>query len=46
MVMRAAPVAINARNTDHAFVFTETLNEAIMSDPAWNGGDYGKARMS
>jgi len=40
MVQRAAPVAINAKNTEHAFIFVETLNEAIKSDPSWNGGNY------
>jgi homoserine O-acetyltransferase/O-succinyltransferase len=40
MVKRAAPIAGTAKNTDHDFIFTETLNEAIRSDPAWNGGDY------
>jgi len=40
MVERAAPVAINARNSDHAIIFTDTLNEAIKSDPSWNGGNY------
>jgi len=40
MVKRAAPLAGTAKNTDHDFVFTETLMEAITSDPAWNGGWY------
>jgi homoserine O-acetyltransferase len=40
MVRRAAPIAGYARNTDHDFLFTETLNEAITSDPGWNGGWY------
>ena len=40
MVQRAAPIAGTAKNTEHDFVFTETLNEAITSDPAWNGGNY------
>ena len=40
MVKRAAPIAGTAKNTEHDFVFTETLNEAITTDPAWNGGHY------
>jgi len=39
-VKRAAPIAGTARNTPHDFLFTETLNEAIWSDPGWNGGEY------
>jgi homoserine O-acetyltransferase len=39
-VLRAAPIAGTARNTPHDFLFTETLNEAIWSDPAWNNGFY------
>ena len=40
MVKRAAPLAGTAKNTAHDFVFTETLSEAITSDPAWNDGWY------
>ncbi len=40
MVQRAAPIAGTARNTDHDFLYTETLNEAIWSDPGWRGGWY------
>lgn len=40
MVQRAAPIAGTAKNTEHDFVFTETLNDAITSDPAWDGGNY------
>ncbi|MBN9217259.1 MAG: alpha/beta fold hydrolase [Mesorhizobium sp.] len=40
MVKRAAPVAGTARNTDHDFIFTQTLIDAITSDPGWNGGWY------
>jgi homoserine O-acetyltransferase/O-succinyltransferase len=40
MVRRAAPIAGTAKNTEHDFLFTETLCEAITSDPAWNGGNY------
>lgn len=39
-VRRAAPIAGTARNTPHDFLFTETLNEAIWSDPGWNDGEY------
>ncbi|MCI1256994.1 MULTISPECIES: alpha/beta fold hydrolase [Corynebacterium] len=39
-VRRAAPVAGTARNTPHDFLFTRTLNEAILSDPGYNGGEY------
>lgn len=40
MVKRAAPIAGTAKNTPHDFLYTETLNYAIMSDPAWNNGSY------
>jgi len=40
MVKRAAPVAGTAKNTEHDFLFTETLCEAITSDPAFAGGNY------
>ena len=40
MVKRAAPIAGTAKNTEHDFLFTETLVEAITSDPAFNGGHY------
>jgi len=40
MVKRAAPIAGTARNTIHDFLFTETLVEAITSDPAFNRGFY------
>ena len=39
-VARAAPIAGTAQNTPHDFLFTETLNEAIWSDPGWKGGEY------
>ena len=39
-VLRAAPIAGTAKNTPHDFIYTETLNEAIWSDPAWNHGFY------
>lgn len=40
MVQRAAPIAGYACNTDHDFLYADTLREAITSDPAWNGGWY------
>jgi pimeloyl-ACP methyl ester carboxylesterase len=43
MVKRAAPIAGTAKNTPHDFLFTDTLSEAIRSDPAWRGGWYSSA---
>ena len=43
MVKRAAPIAGTARNTVHDFLFTETLVEAITSDPGFNKGFYALA---
>ena len=40
MVKRAAPIAGTARNTVHDFLFTETLVDAITSDPGFNKGFY------
>lgn len=40
MVKRAAPIAGTAKNTVHDFLFTDTLMEAITSDPGWNKGNY------
>ena len=37
MVKRAAPIAGTARNTVHDFLFTETLIDAITSDPGFKG---------
>jgi homoserine O-acetyltransferase/O-succinyltransferase len=39
-VLRAAPIAGTAQNTPHDFLLAETMKEAIMSDPGWNGGRY------
>jgi homoserine O-acetyltransferase len=39
-VLRAAPIAGTARNTPHDFLFTQTLMDAITSDPGWKGGEY------
>ena len=43
MVKRAAPIAGTARNTIHDFLFTETLVEAITSDPGFNQGFYASS---
>lgn len=40
MVKRAAPIAGTAKNTVHDFLFTETLIDAITSDPGFNKGFY------
>ncbi|EBA07879.1 alpha/beta fold hydrolase [Sagittula stellata] len=40
MVERAAPIAATAQISLHQQVFVQALEEAIMSDPAWNGGWY------
>jgi len=40
MVERAAPIAGTAKNTVHDFLFTETLVDAITSDPGFNQGFY------
>jgi len=40
MVKRAAPIAGTAKNTEHDFTYTETLIEAIISDPKFNNGNY------
>ena len=39
-VKRAAPIAGTARNTSHDFLFTETLVDAVTSDPGFAGGFY------
>ena len=39
-VKRAAPIAGTAKNTPHDFIFTETLKEAITSDPEFRDGWY------
>jgi homoserine O-acetyltransferase len=40
MVKRAAPIAGTAKNSEHDFLFTETLCEAITSDPGFKNGNY------
>ncbi len=39
-VKRAAPIAGTAKNTPHDFLYTETLIEAITSDPGFRDGWY------
>ena len=43
MVQRVAPIAGTAKNTEHDFLFTETLVDAITSDPGFNGGFYASS---
>ncbi len=40
MVLRAAPIAGTAKNTDHDFLYGQALSDAITSDPGWRGGWY------
>lgn len=40
MVKRAAPIAGTAKNTDHDFIFAQTLMDAITSDPGYQQGFY------
>ncbi|QID16405.1 alpha/beta fold hydrolase [Nitrogeniibacter mangrovi] len=40
MVERAAPIAGTACNTEHDFLFAETLSEAITTDPGFDDGGY------
>lgn len=40
MVKRAAPIAGTAQTTPHDRLFSETVIEAITSDPAWQQGWY------
>jgi homoserine O-acetyltransferase len=42
MVKRAAPIAATTRISLHQINFTETLQEALTSDPAWRNGWYEK----
>lgn len=39
-VERGAPIAGTAKNTPHDELFTQTLLDAITSDPGFNGGEY------
>lgn len=40
MVKRAAPIAGYAKNTDHDYLYAQTLIEAITSDTGWANGEY------
>lgn len=40
MVARAAPIAATARISHHQVIFVDACADALMSDPAWNGGWY------
>ncbi len=40
-VKRAAPIAGTAKNTPHDFLYTDTLIEALTSDPGFKNGFYG-----
>jgi homoserine O-acetyltransferase len=43
MVKRAAPIAATAKNTEHDFQYTQTLMEAITSDPNFKDGNYAES---
>lgn len=43
MVKRAAPIAGTAQTTPHCKLLSETLVEAITSDPEWKNGFYREA---
>lgn len=40
MVKRAAPIAGTAKCTPHNALYVSVFAEALMSDPAWNEGNY------
>ena len=40
MVERAAPIAGTACNTEHDFMFGETLIDTLVTDPAFQNGNY------
>jgi len=42
-VKRAAPIAGTAKNTPHDFIYTQTLMEAITSDPEFRDGWYDES---
>ena len=42
-VERAAPIAGTAKNTEHDFLFTQTLIDAITTDPGFKNGKYGSS---
>ena len=39
-VQRAAPLAGTARSYEHCRIFSQTLVDALVSDPGWAGGAY------
>jgi homoserine O-acetyltransferase len=43
MVKRAAPIAGTARNTEHDFLFADTLADAITTDPGFKDGNYASS---
>ena len=43
MVKRAAPFAGTAKTTPHDYLFVRSHENALKSDPAWNGGFYEKS---
>lgn len=45
MVKRAAPIAGTAKNIAHDFMFTETLVDAITSDPGFDNGSTSRRLM-
>lgn len=45
MVKRAAPIAGTAKSTNLVQLYSETVVEAITSDPAWNDGWYGDSSL-
>lgn len=45
MVVRAAPIAGTAKATPHNKLLVETFQDAITSDPQWEGGWYADANQ-
>jgi homoserine O-acetyltransferase/O-succinyltransferase len=45
MVKRALPIAGFARTTPHNFLFVRAHEDALKSDPNWNGGFYSPQSM-
>jgi homoserine O-acetyltransferase len=43
MVLRACPFAGTAKTTPHDWLFVKMHEDAIKSDPAWNGGFYQRS---
>ncbi len=43
MVKRAMPIAGTAKTTDHNSLFVRSIEMALKSDPAWDGGYYAKS---